>query len=292
MSFLPDEFRQYISPECDRASFIENYLRERGVSSSRICMDSKQHILVQFDSKFYNPAFKIKTIISHYDRVPDSPGANDNSACNFMLMNWAVSLMKFNGFHNVRIFFTDGEELGKDNGVVEQGAFALASTFKRLGITNDDVYVFDSCGRGEVALLSRLSIPLGANKDFVKKYTSLHERTCSLLQQSCSGHWMCLSVPYSDNASFIACGIPAVAITLLPAQEASEYAMNLFSKPELENAILNRNMNGEEKELKKLMPQTWQLFHTANDNEASLTESAFVVMNNILYTLSVLKTPA
>ncbi len=290
MSFLSQNFLDYIAENCDRASFIQNYLNKRGVDTNLICLDGKKHILIQFNSRFYNPAYKIKTIISHYDRVEGSPGANDNSACNFMLMNWAVNLIKFQGFHNVRIFFTDGEELGKNYGVSEQGAFGLASTFKRLGITNDDVYVFDSCGRGDVALLSDFRIPEKASKVFSKKYMDLYKRSKLLLQQSCPGHWISLPAPYSDNASFLACGIPAVAITILPGEEASQYAMELLKNPRLEASVLNR-ASGEDSDLRKLLPLTWQLFHTKGDNSESLTESAFVIMNNILYTLANLKTP-
>ena len=291
MSFLSPDFFEYISDSCDRANFIQNYLKKNGVDSKRICLDSKEHILVQFESRFYNPAFKIKTIISHYDRVEGSPGANDNSACNFMLMKWAVFLQTFKTFHNVRIFFTDGEELGKERGIVEQGSYGLATTFKRLGITNDDIYVFDSCGRGDVALLSKLVVQEKSLLSFRKKYSDLHSRTMKLLQQSAPGHWICLPVPYSDNASFLACGIPAVAITILPADEATLYAKKLFENPDLENSVLNRQTARDKKELKKMLPLTWQLFHTPQDNAESLTESAFCLMNKILFALSNLKSP-
>ena len=73
--------------------------------------DGRNHILVHFASEAYNPRFKIKTVIAHYDRVAGSPGANDNSAADWQLMNWAVELEKATSFHNIRIFFTDGEEL-------------------------------------------------------------------------------------------------------------------------------------------------------------------------------------
>ena len=299
MNFIED-FSRYIAPDTNRAAFIQEYLSLRGVKSNCVCMEGKKHILVQFDRRFYNPQFKIKTVVAHYDRVSGSPGANDNSAADFMLMDWAVRLNAMPDFHNVRIFFTDGEELGWNTGINEQGAFAIASTFKRLGITNDDVYVFDACGRGEVPVLARTNISPAAPKDFIKRFNDLFERTQNLLRVSSPQRWMSLPVPYSDNASFIACGIPAVAVTMLPADEAVLYARNLMTSPSLENMVLNREQSKQERQepghveysYKERLPHTWRLFHTENDSMDSLTEVSFKIMADILNALAVSKTPA
>ena len=294
MDFLPPEFKSYIAPGADRAGILQAYLAEHGVNSVRAPIDGKQHILVQFDSRFYNPQFRIKTVIAHYDRVDGSPGANDNSAADFQIAQWAVELSKWQTFHNVRIFFTDGEELGWNTGVTEQGAFGIASVFRRLGITKDDVYVFDCCGRGEIPILARTVLPPKAPAAFIKSFNSLYERTQELLRRSCPGRWMILPVPYSDNASFLACAIPAVAITLLPAEEASLYARELVKSKSLSSQVMNREsskaerMNGTNVEYsyKERLPYTWRLFHTTSDNEASLTPESFVVMKNILQGLA------
>ncbi len=293
MSFLPLEFNEFIAPDTDRAGFIQKWLDNHGVKNHRIVIDGKNHILVQYDSKFYNPQFKIKTVIVHHDRVKDSPGANDNSAADYMIMNWAVRLKEYKGFHNVRIFFTDGEELGW-KGVSEQGAYGLASMFKRLGIKNDDVYVFDACGRGEVPILSKVILPENTNKAFCNKFYDLFERTQKMLNKSSPGRWMCLPVPYSDNASFLVCGIPAVAITMLPATEASLYARNIINEKGLEEAVLNRastkqkRIDGTLKDYsyKDRIPLTWKLFHSEKDNIESLTPESFPVMESILDTLA------
>lgn len=299
MSFLPQEFFDYISPDCNRMQFIRDYLKKLGVESAVCAIDGKNHILVQYDSSFYNPQFKIKTVIAHYDRVSSSPGANDNSAANFQIMKWAALLKNYKGFHNVRIFFTDGEELGWNTGVNEQGSYGIAQTFKRLGIVNDDVYVFDACGRGSVPVLSRTLINEKAPDTFKKKFSDLFNRSQDLLRTVCPQRWMSLPVPYSDNAAFIASGIPAVAITMLPADEASLYARELFSNRDLENAVLNRESSKKERmashvpeyAYKERIPLTWRLFHTEKDNAASLTKESFTVMADILSGLASLKTP-
>ena len=300
-TFNSDSFQKYIASDCDRLSFLQNYLSERGVSSSVIPLGEKKHLYVNFPSTAYNPMFKIKTIISHYDRVAGSPGANDNSLANFALADFASTLCKSRQVHNVRIFFTDGEELGAE-GVSSQGAFALADLFRKLGIVNDDVYVFDACGRGEVAILARAGLDSKIAGHFKKKFLDLYERTQNLLRKSMPNSWMTLPVPYSDNAGFLACGIPAVAITFLPKDEVSFYYSNLMADKNLEKAVMNCRIDSEPKNATDLsiqkfkyiekMPKTWRLFHTEYDNYLSLTSESYVLIKKILMQIAEAKTIA
>ena len=294
-------FQKYIAQDCDRLSFLQGYLSDWGVDSSVLPLDGKKHLYVNFPSSSYNPMFKIKTIISHYDRVSGSPGANDNSFANFALADFAAELYKSKQAHNIRIFFTDGEELG-EAGVSSQGAFALAELFRKLGITNDDVYVFDACGRGNVAVLARAGLDSKVNPQFKKKFLSLYERTQNLLTAAATNSWMTLPVPYSDNAGFLACGIPAVAITFLPKEEVSFYYKNLMADKNLEKAVMNCKIDGESDSKTDLsiqrfkyqekMPLTWRLFHTEYDNFLSLTLESYGLMRKILAAIANAKTIA
>ena len=294
MFSIPSAFNDFISPACDRTAFIQNYLKAAGFEAPIMQMEGKNHIYVKFPQSQYNPMFRIKTVIAHYDRFPGSPGANDNSAAVFCLMEWAISLAKntvvepvetlYNResvknraervglglsnviqFHNIRLIFTDGEELGAAGGVAEQGAFPLAKVFRRLGITNDDIFVFDCMGRGVVPILSQTILPPKTPQRFVKEFSALEQRAANLLHASANGRWFCLPCNYSDNASFIANGIPAVAITMLPSIEVPAVT------------------RGE-------VPQTWQLLHTPSDNLASLTPQSFEIFYNILNNLAAMKT--
>ena len=298
---LPQGFDKYIAPDTDRLKFLQDYLLARSVQTSVVSVAGRKHLYVNFPSSSYNPRFKIKTILTHYDRVSGSPGANDNSAANFQIADFAARLKKaiaLGAVPNIRIFFTDGEELG-EGGVSGQGAFGLAELFKKLGITNDDVYVFDSCGRGQVAVLAQagLSQAQSKNSNFAKKFISLFERTQNLLRTSCQNSWITLPVPYSDNAGFLALGIPAVAITLLPKEEVSDYQRALLSDKNLESEVMNCRMDDSGDKLPRFkyeekMPVTWRLFHTPYDNALSLTEESFDVMRKILDTLAASRTLA
>ena len=267
-------FNDFIAPDCNRAAFIQNYLKAAGLEAPILQMEGKNHIYVKFPQNQYNPTFRIKTVIAHYDRFPGSPGANDNSAAVFCLLEWAAKLAKSAvvstssttaQFHNIRLIFTDGEELGATGGVAEQGAFPLAQVFRRLGIVNDDIFVFDCMGRGDVPILTQTILPPKTPPRFIKDFSALEQRAAALLQASANGRWFSLPCNYSDNASFIANGIPAVAITLLASAEVSSAT------------------RGE-------IPETWQLLHTPGDNLASLNPQSFEIFHNILNNLAALKT--
>ncbi len=266
MYTIPSEFNDFIAQDCDREAFIQNYLNQAGLEAPILQMEGKNHIYVKFPQAQYNPMFRIKTVIAHYDRFPGSPGANDNSAAVFCLLDWAAKLAKVAGgqFHNIRLIFTDGEELGAAGGVAEQGAFPLAQVFRRLGITSDDIFVFDCMGRGDVPILTQTILPPKVPARFVKDFSALEQRAANLLQTSANGRWFSLPCNYSDNASFIANGIPAVAITMLPSAEVSAAT------------------RGE-------TPLTWQLLHNEGDNLASLTPQSFEIFHNILNNLAPLK---
>ena len=248
MSFLSKDFLDFIKPDCNRLNFIQNFLKQNDVETAVIPLEGKKHIYVKFPQNQYNPLFNIKTVVAHYDRFENSPGANDNSAAVYMLMLWAVKLSRQFDFHNVRIIFTDGEEACPD-GVTSQGAFAIASLFKKLDI-KDDIFVFDCMGCGNVPVLCENKIPQKAGNAFIKKLTALENKAQRIIRTAGNGKWFCLPCNYSDNASFIAQGIPAVAITVLPSSEVSDV-------------------------LKNQTPKTWKNLHTQNDNIDNLWESSF-----------------
>ena len=78
---FPQTFKDFISLNCDRARFIQDYLKAGGLDSGIILLEGKNHIYVKFPAQHYNPMFRIKTVIAHYDRI--GIGANDNYAAVF-----------------------------------------------------------------------------------------------------------------------------------------------------------------------------------------------------------------
>ena len=292
MGFSYSALEQFILPGCDRLRFIVSYLNERNVQAAVMPVDGKNHIYVVFPRSSYNTSLRIKTVIAHYDRAPESPGANDNSFAVIAMLDWACRLAKCRTPHNVRMIFTDGEEMSDGSSRLNQGAYSLAQTFRRLGIDGDDIFVFDCMGRGTVPVLGKVILPAEISSSFRKQFTGLYERTFSLLQSACGGCAMTLPVSYSDNAGFIASGIPAVCVTMLPLEEAAAYASAVQQNAALSQYVMNKKCPSgiPETVLKNALPYTWRLFHTPYDNAQSITPHSAAVFERILQRISEMKT--
>lgn len=297
-------FEAFLQLNIDRCAFISSWLRAREIPHTVIELAKKRHIVVRFDSSAYDPRFRMKTLVAHYDRVPLTPGANDNSAACFLLMLHAERLasqtVKAGARpypHNIRIFFTDGEEGAGTKGIAGQGAFGLGSGFRKLKMTEDDVYVFDACGRGDTLILSTSGLSAGksiknkaAPSGFNDELENLHERSASLALASESENWVRLPTPYSDNAGFIASGIPAQVFTVLPHEEASILLRALAGEnpsKEIITAAITANKILEKKDrLNEIIPKTWRLMHTEEDSISTLTAPAFILIEKLLETIT------
>ena len=265
--------RAFTEKNCDRFAFLKDFLEERNIPFSVLDIDGKRHFYIQFNKASYTPMFNIKTVLTHYDRDENSPGANDNSASVFQVLNWARTLINSIDLHNTRIILTDGEELGS---ATEQGSYGIASTFNRLGLTNDSVYVLDGCGRGDVLVVSSTGKNAPGNHQFQKRFKALYEETIDIARSVAPQSWVTVPVPYSDNAGFIASGIPAIAITVLPKDEATSYMRALQKDRKFEKEVL------QNKAPKEKLPATWSMMHSEHDTVESLTAESFKLMASFL----------
>lgn len=288
---LPPDFIDFLQPDCNRKEFIQEKLLSYGINSSSIVIDGKSHIYVDFSKNNYNTRFKIKTLVAHYDRVSSSTGANDNTSGVFALIEAAKRLSTSDFVHNTRIIFTDGEEDGRF-GVLEQGAFSLAKRLKELNSIDGEVFVFDCVGRGEVPVISEIEFPKNVDVSFYRKYMNLVSNTNSIISNYSPYNNMILPTSFSDNAGFIANGIPAVLITMLPKDEVANYMSNLKRIPGLKESVLNRkledvpNKSQPEYILRESIPLTWKYFHTQYDNITTLTPVSFSIISKIIDEIS------
>ncbi|MBQ0003007.1 MAG: M28 family peptidase [Treponema sp.] len=283
---LPDGLYEFVKPDLDRKDFIQKELLKSGIKSSVIIIDGKSHIYVDFPKQHYNPKFKIKTLVAHYDRVPNTLGANDNSSGVFVLLDAARRLSQFEGEHNTRIIFTDGEEEGRF-GIKGQGAYSLASRFKELNSMDGEVFVFDSVGRGDVPVIAEVELAENTDRIFAKKYLNFLSFTKNLVSKYSTLQNVILPASFSDNAGFIANGIPSVCITMLPKDEVLNYMTSLARLPGLRESVMNRKLEDVPEKIKpeymlrESIPLTWKYFHTQYDNITTLTPVSFEIMKKI-----------
>jgi hypothetical protein len=273
-------FRSFLAPGVDRLEFILAWLRSNSVPAQTVELAKRRHIVVRFEALSYDPRFRMKTLIAHYDRADNTPGANDNSAACFMLMHFSRLLASGEfgrRLHNIRIIFTDGEEAAVSGGIAAQGAYALGEGLRKLNMRDDDIYVFDACGRGDTLIVSTSGMEYDADTKLGKKLAALHKRASVIAAEASPHSWIRIPTPFSDNAGLLAAGIASQVITVLPHEEASMVlgaSLADVSGKNFRSALeLGRRSEQAEKWTDSI-PHTWKLMHTIDDNAESLTAEA------------------
>lgn len=312
-------FSAFLEPAADRRAFITERLAAQGIPYRTVTLQDKTHIVITYRQSAYNPRFKMKTLIAHYDRAAGTQGANDNSAACIQLLLFAQTLLQKQDAHNIRIIFTDGEEAGAD-GIKNQGAYRLGQGLRALSMQQDDIFVFDMCGSGDTLILSESGI-YGREKQKTATLMALHRRCCIYADAACRGRWLSLPTAYSDNAGLISAGLTAQVITVLPRAEAEllmrymphpagkylsgnvhsaecnksagmEISANESAAQALQRSIITNAHVPPDSPLAAVIPQTWQRMHTPQDSLETLTPQAFILVDKMLRYLAEVKEAA
>ena len=283
-------FSAFLEPAADRRTFIAERLAAQGIPYRTVTLQDKTHIVITYRQSAYNPRFKMKTLIAHYDRAAGTQGANDNSAACVQLLLFAQTLLQKRDAHNIRIIFTDGEEAGAD-GIKNQGSYRLGQGLRALSMQQDDLFVFDMCGSGDTLILSESGI-YGRDTRKTAALTALHRRCRIYADAACRGRWLSLPTAYSDNAGLISAGLTAQVITVLPRAEA-ELLMRYMPRSEaLQRCIITNAHVPPDSPLAAVIPQTWQRMHTPQDRLETLTPQAFILVDKMLRYLAGVKEAA
>ena len=309
-------FSAFLEPAADRRAFITERLAAQGIPYRTVTLQDKTHIVITYRQSAYNPRFKMKTLIAHYDRAAGTQGANDNSAACIQLLLFAQTLLQKRDAHNIRIIFTDGEEAGAD-GIKNQGAYRLGQGLRALSMQQDDIFVFDMCGSGDTLILSESGI-YGRDTRKTAALTALHRRCRIYADAACRGRWLSLPTAYSDNAGLISAGLTAQVITVLSRAEAellmrymphpagmhlsgnvhpagchrsaaAEISANESAAQALQRCIITNAHVPPDSPLAAVIPQTWQRMHTPQDRLETLTPQAFILVDKMLRYLAEVK---
>jgi hypothetical protein len=302
---LPGEpyrrFREFIAPRADRFGILSQILSNLGLRHRSLIIGKHKHLVIlppredpaipdspgTEDSLSVHEAEQPTVLIAHYDRVDGSPGANDNSAGVFILMEAALRL-GLEGLSNWLIIFTDKEELIGGQGIVEQGSYSLALGLKEGGLGGARYYIFDACGTGDTLILSTTVDRLMRRRDSPAirrsriQADALRERAL-LRARGTTERVLEVPTPFSDDAGFLRAGIASQTITMLPWKEASAYAALLELRPSLADNLISREadpFSGNSRKnarqlLKIFLPETWQNLNGPQDSYARLTPEHF-----------------
>jgi hypothetical protein len=269
-------FAEFIAPGVDRFRFLCSILNELRLSFRPANIAGNRHLFLSPGEVgiHWNQYAPRTVMVAHYDRVPGSPGANDNSAAVFQLIETALRLRQ-EGLGRWLIIFTDKEELAHGEGIRDQGSYTLAMTLKNSGIGGSRYYIFDACGAGDTLIISTIADYLmrDAARPGVlrarRQVRLLRNRALETARELHMDRVLLAPTPFSDDAGFLRAGIAAQTITMLPAVEAAQFASLLRNKPDIPNALVSRDAQGEHSW--ELFPETWRLLNSPEDGAQRLT---------------------
>jgi hypothetical protein len=266
-------FDDFIAPGADRFELLRSRLEKLKLSPRILNTGGKRHIAAGIPSMEAGRPL----LIAHYDRSANSPGANDNSAAVFILIEAALRMRDDRAAPGAapRIIFTDKEELSGGQKLEEQGSYSLALYLKEQGLGASRVFCFDACGAGDTLIISTAADHLLKNEDTPgaetvrRRIQELREAALEAAREARLDRVLLLPTPFSDDAGFLKAGISAQTITVLPAPEAAAFASLSRTKPEIIRAILSSSAPHTDR---RLIPETWRSLNGPGDSPLRLTK--------------------
>ncbi|MBF9017319.1 MULTISPECIES: M28 family peptidase [unclassified Oceanispirochaeta] len=273
---------RFCDSDCDRFKFITTLLEWKDIPFD-ILPGGGNHILVHpRHHKGFLPDRCRKILTAHYDRVPGTPGANDNSAAVFMLLKHIDLLQSAEYPHNTLVLFTDSEELLEGDSIKSQGAWQLAELWPEEQRHKDLFFVFDMCGIGETLIWGRTAAKLpGINMEHIN---GIYDSLKDLLYRFSRQEEMNINDLFSDDLGFLLQGLTALQISMLPWKEANEWKKYLSEREK--SSLKMPDKVDDLKKSMKYLPPSWRNNHSAEDRISTLDDKAFKVMESFLRELS------
>jgi len=294
LSFLPLpaadrlELKEFCGEDSDRFKVLTNSLKRRDIPFEIIPLEGARHIAlpVPHASKMDKEYFRV-TLVAHYDRVPGTPGANDNAAAVFQLLNHWEEISKLGWQHRTQILFTDREELTGEMTATDQGSWLLAKHLKRLGAKNILFVVLDMSGIGDTPVWGRSVRKAGllpAGDSMSRSYQVME----GFLKRFTRGDDFGMNPMFSDDLGLLLGGYPAVQLSLLPRREAEVLAGLYGGNPH--EADPSTPARARE-EIAADLPPSWQNNHSPGDRPETLDPAAFNLMSRLLRDLARFRFP-
>jgi hypothetical protein len=271
-------FSDFIDTKQNRFDVLVSLLDEMKLPASVVTMAERRHIFIP-SSSGRAPGRKALTVfVAHYDRVADSPGANDNGAAVFMLIEAALRL-RGRWADGWLIILTDKEELACGEGLKAQGAYRLALCLKETHLESGNFFIFDSCGRGDTLVISRTADCLLKNEHggtiapLKNRLRLLQQRAVEAAKRRFAGRFLLLPTPFSDDAGFLRAGLAAQTITVLPRNEGADLLAAVRGNEAYAAALISREQR--RRHGMEHIPKTWQLQNGPADTAEHLDWNNF-----------------
>jgi hypothetical protein len=277
-----ERFFDFIAPEADRFDVLFKHIEKLDLNSVVIPIEGNRHFFIFPKGKIVKPSaggsfpFRRESpviLTAHYDRVPGSPGANDNSAAVFQLLEAALQLGKQAADYWI-VIFTDKEELQTGEGIQKQGSYSLAKKLRGMGLTNARIFNFDACGTGDTFVFSSTVdylLKKSKGSGFSRAHQTinrLREKAFDTARRLRISKALSVPIPFSDDAGFLQGGIPVQTITMLPSGEARSLDALLRSRPDFADLLISGTAKNT---ATQLVPETWRCLNSPSDTHLRLT---------------------
>jgi hypothetical protein len=269
MRFSEDAER-FMRPDGDRLVSLAGLLAARSLPYSVVRIGEARHVLVRLGS-----AKPQLALVAHYDRIAGSPGALDNSCACLQLAEFAARRTAGGAAGGAAgrgsptrpsflIAFTDAEEAPGSGEASTQGAFELAKKLRSAAGAEQALaaLVFDVTGRGGRLLLSSAPAELLARTGLGQTPVAEgHRALVGLAKRAASRARIKApleaALPWSDDLGLTLGGLPALALSLLPDDQAALLASGA-------------------------RPPLWDILHTSADAPELAEEGAFALVSAFL----------
>lgn len=272
-------FKDFLSLTANRFSILKELLDEAKVEYSVLDIGGNRHLVIAppppEEEYLRRPPI---ILVAHYDRAQGSPGANDNSAGVFILLEAAINLKRDNA-KNWIIIFTDKEELKTGESIQTQGAYTLATGLKNVKMEKTKIFCFDACGAGDTLLISTTLEYLlkkeGGGEKMRESIIELRNFALDTSRNLGMNKVLLAPVPFSDDAGFFRAGLAAQTITILPSSECIQLVSELRKNLEFTEVLINAELRKANRS--KSIPETWRYLNSPSDSYLRLTPQHFRV---------------
>ena len=274
MAALPVWFHRFCAPEADRFAVLTRTLADALVPFDVVETGRFRHVQVR-GTRAPVPSPGEKLVLAHYDRVTETPGANDNGASVLALFDYVAAVRT----EALRAVFTDGEELSGHSGA-EQGAYALARSWG--GVRGLLPLVLDMTGIGDTLVAGHLAEQLvrqvrGDPSPLEADASARVRRAAKRLLSAHGG--LEINTPFSDDLGLLLAGFPAIQLSLLPRGEAAGYRQRRAAPGELTGTAAG------------VLPPSWRAMHTAADTPETLWPESRILIGEVLKSFEKLPWP-
>ena len=271
-----ERFKDFISPGAGRFAIVKGLLEETKLTYRVLEIAGNRHFLVAPPAPDVSNRRPPVILVAHYDRAEGSPGANDNSAGVFLLLETAMKL-KSGAVKNWFIIFTDREELKPGESIQNQGAYTLAAALKEMGMEKAKIFSFDVCGAGDTLLISSIADHLlkkdGNSVKLRDAFLELRKIALDTARNLGMKKVLLAPTPFSDDLGFFRAGFAAQTITMLPSQECIQLVSELRRNPNFADALISAELR-QDSNIKSI-PETWRGLNGPSDSHLRLTPGNF-----------------